>query len=285
MIDLPAYLSRIGFAGTARADMATLRQIARLHPQSIVFENLDAFTGRAVSLVPEDVERKLVQQHRGGWCFEHNLLLGNALRALGFPVVDLAARVVWNRPVDALVARTHRLLLVEVEGRAWLVDGGFGGQTLTGVLDADSDAPQQTPHEPFRLRRLDGQQVLESQIRDEWLPLCRFDRQPQLPIDFEAANYQLAHDPASHFTFATTVSRTAADGRHVLRGNPQHGVEMVFHPLNGDSQRRELRSTDEILRILEQVFDLPLDALPGLRERFDLLLARHAEAQRNTPAT
>jgi len=277
MTDLSAYLDRIGFTGAASADMATLRGIARLHPQSIVFENLDAFTGRAVSLAPEDVEQKLVQRRRGGWCFEQNLLLGNALRALGFQVVDLAARVVWNRPPDALVPRTHRLLLVQCEGRDWLVDGGFGGQTLTGVLDADSDAPQPTPHEPFRLRRMDGQQVLESQIRGEWLPLFRFDRQPQLPIDFEAANFQLAHDAASHFTFAATVSRTTDDGRHVLRGHPQHGVEMVFHPLSGESQRREIHQVGEILRVLDEVFELPLEELPGLRERFERLLARHAE--------
>jgi N-hydroxyarylamine O-acetyltransferase len=287
MNDLSAYLDRTGFAGAARADLATLRRIAQLHPRSIVFENLDAFTGRAVSLVPEDVERKLVREGRGGWCFEHNLLLGSALRALGFRVTDLAARVVWNRPADAVVPRTHRLLLVEAEGRDWLVDAGFGGQTLTGVLDADSDAPQDTPHEPFRLRWLEGQQVLESQIRGQWLPLFRFDRQPQLAIDFEAANFQLAHDPASHFTFAMTVSRAAEDGRHVLRGHPQMGVELVFHPLQGESARRVLRETGEILQVMREVFGLPLEGLPRLRERLDRLLATHAETGtgRNTAAS
>lgn len=279
MLDLSAYLARIGFTGSAHADIATLRQIAQLHPRSIVFENLDAFTGRAVSLAPEEVERKLVQRRRGGWCFEHNLLLGNALRALGFAVTDLAARVVWNRAADALTPRTHRLLLVELEGRNWLVDGGFGGQTLTGVLDADSDLPQPTPHEPFRLRRLMGQQVLESRIRDEWLPLCRFDRQPQLPVDFEAANFQLAHDPASHFTFALTVSRTAADRRQVLRGHPDHGVELVVHQLNGESQRRELRAPGEVLGILEELFELPVHELPGLGDRLGLLLERYARSR------
>lgn len=269
--DLPAYLRRIGFEGTARADMATLAQIVLRHPQAIVFENLDAFTGRAVSLVPAAVERKLVHEGRGGWCFEQNLLLGNALRSLGFDVTDLAARVVWNRPPDAAVPRTHRLLMVGLENRRWLVDAGFGGQTLTGVLDLDSEAPQATPHEPFRLRWQGNDQVLESLIRGQWLPLFRFDLQPQLAVDFESANFQLAHDPASHFTFAMTVSHTLEEGRHVLRGHPQLGVELVFHPLDGESQRRVLQETEEILHILRDVFALRIEALPRLRERLDRL--------------
>jgi N-hydroxyarylamine O-acetyltransferase len=275
MHDLPAYLRRIGFSGTARTDLATLRQIAVQQPQSIAFENLDAFSGRAASLVAEEVERKLVAKGRGGWCFEQNLLLGNALRAMGFTVTDLAARVIWNRPPDSVTARTHRLLLVEAENRLWLMDAGFGGQTPTGVLELDSDAPQTTPHEPFRLRRQGEERVLESLIRGEWLPLYRFDLQPQFAVDFEAANFQLAHDPASHFTHAVTVSRTNPEGRQVLRGHPQRGVELGFHALHGSWQRRELRDTDEILRVLRAVFDLPIDGLP-LRERFDHLLALHA---------
>lgn len=276
MRDLPAYLRRIGFTGTASADMATLAQIARRHPHAIAFENLDAFTGQAVSLLPDEVERKLVHEGRGGWCFEQNLLLGNALRALGFDVTDLAARVIWNRPPDAVVPRTHRLLQVRLENRRWLVDAGFGGQTLTGVLDLDSEAPQATPHEPFRLRRQGSDQVLESLIRDQWLPLFRFDLQPQLAVDFEAANFQLAHDPASHFTFAMTVSHSMDEGRHVLRGHPAQGVELVFHPLNGESRRRVLEGTEEILQILREVFALPIERLPRLRERLGGLLSRHA---------
>ena len=94
MHDLPGYLAHTGFEGTARADLPTLRQLVLRHVLTIPFENLDALTGRRPSLDPADVERKLLRQRRGGWCFEQNLLLGNALRALGFAVEDLAAREV-----------------------------------------------------------------------------------------------------------------------------------------------------------------------------------------------
>ena len=224
------------------------------HAMSIPFENLDACIGRRVSLDPVEVERKLVHGRRGGWCFEQNLLFGNALRALGFEVTDLAARVLWGRSPDAITPRTHRLLVVRAGGE-WLVDVGFGGQLLTGVLDLHSEAPQQTPHEPFRLRRLGEDRLLESLIQGEWKPLCRFDLHPQLPIDFEAANYQLVHDPASHFTQGLVVSLVAKDGRHALRGR-----ELAFHRLGGDTTRRELATVVEVMAALREVIGLDIDA-------------------------
>jgi N-hydroxyarylamine O-acetyltransferase len=284
-MDVGAYFARIGYAGPRSPTRAVLEDIVLRHVQSVPFENLDAFSGRRVSLDPTAVEHKLVHSRRGGWCFEQNLLLGEALRALGFEVTDLAGRVLWGRAPDAITPRTHRLLRVrlraddggisrdrdgDVAGDPadvgdWLVDAGFGGHTLTGVLDLHDEASQDTPHEPFRLRRLnDTDRVLESLIAGEWRALCRFDLQPQLPIDFEAANYQLAHDPASHFTQGLVVSRVSDDGRHVMRG-----LELGFHGLDGTTSRAALDKPEEVLAALREVFGIDADALPELRQRLE----------------
>lgn len=265
-MDLEAYLRRVDYSGPREPTREVLAALVLRHTLSIPFENLDAFLRRRSSLDPEAVARKLVQGGRGGWCFEQNLLFGNALRALGFDVTDLAARVLWGRPADAITARTHRLLLVRIAARDWLVDVGFGGPTLTGVLDLHSETSQETPHEPFRLRRTGGERVVESLIQGEWKPLCRFDLQPQLPIDFEAANYQLAHDPGSHFTQALVASLVVKDGRHTLRGR-----ELAFHRLGGDTVRRELQSATQVLDALRDVFGVRLDAAleAALRTRLE----------------
>ncbi|MFO1503747.1 MAG: arylamine N-acetyltransferase [Steroidobacteraceae bacterium] len=266
MKELTGYLQHIGFAGTPRADLATLRAVVLGHTLSIPFENLDALTGRRVSLDPDDVQRKLLLQRRGGWCFEQNLLLGEALRALGFEAVDLAGRVVWGRAADALAARTHRLLKVRIEGRDYIVDAGFGGQTLTGVLDLHSEEAQSTPHEPFRLRRLGDEFLMESQLAGEWRPMFRFDLHPQQPIDFEAANFQLVHDPASHFTQGLRVSRVTPEGRHVLGG-----FDLAFHALGGGTRRETLPDTAAVLHSLREVFGIDTSGLPDLAACLDSL--------------
>jgi N-hydroxyarylamine O-acetyltransferase len=266
MHDLSGYLHCIGFCGEPRADLATLRGVVLRHALSIPFENLDALTGRRVSLDPEAVEHKLLRQRRGGWCFEQNLLLGNALRAMGFAVTDLAARVVWGRAADVIAPRTHRVLRVRADNRDWIVDAGFGGQTLTGALDLASEDAQLTPHEPFRLRRLGDEHLMESKVAGQWLPLFRFDLQPQQPVDFEAANFQLVRDPESHFTQGLRVSRVTPEGRHVLRG-----FELAFHALEGVSRREALPDVRATLDALRDVFGIDTGGLPDLPARLEAL--------------
>jgi len=156
-IDLQAYLARIGVrAPVAPLDLQTLRAIIAAHVATIPFENLDPFLGISPALDIASVQRKLVHDHRGGYCFEQNRLLSDALRAIGFQVTDLAARVLWGQAEDAITARTHMLLRVEADGKSWLADCGFGGNTPTGPLEFVPDIEQTTPHEPFRLIRQPG---------------------------------------------------------------------------------------------------------------------------------
>ncbi len=169
------------------------------HVAAIPFENLNPLFGLPVDLELATLQRKLVQDGRGGYCFEQNLLLGEVLRAIGFEVTNLAARVLWNQPEDAITARSHMLLRVELEGGSWLVDVGFGGMTLTGALQLVPQVEQATPHEPFRLLLCEDDWYMQAQLPAGWKTLYRFDLQQQYPIDYRASNYFLSTHPESHF--------------------------------------------------------------------------------------
>ena len=70
------YLERIGFQGTARADRETLFQLHEAHFKTVPYENLDIFLyGKVADLDAESVYEKIVNNHRGGYCFELNGLL------------------------------------------------------------------------------------------------------------------------------------------------------------------------------------------------------------------
>lgn len=269
---LAAYQQRIGLAAPLRADEATLQQLVLHHTQAIPFENIAAFSGQRVSLAPADVVAKLVHGRRGGWCFEQNLLLGNVLRALGFEVVDLAARVLWGLPETARTARTHQLLKVGVAGREFIVDVGFGRLTPTGALALEVMREQATPHEPFRLRPLEQDLLLEARVGDvaqgavRWQLLYRFNLQPQWLLDYEAVNYQLSNDPASYFVVNLALARPASGGRHSLRNRL-----LTWHGTDGTVRQRELVDAADLQAVLEQVFDLDTTQMPGLETRFATL--------------
>lgn len=264
--DLDAYCARIGYRGARDATLATLRELHALHPNAIPFENLNPLLGLPVRLDLASLQEKLVRQRRGGYCYEQNTLFRAALEALGFSVASLGARVVWNRPLDAITARTHMLLLVTLDEGHFIADVGFGGQTLTAPLRLELDTAQATPHEPFRLiayrdSRLGDHEeyVLQTSIQGEWRALYRFDLTPQYPIDQELTSWYLSHHPESQFVTTLRVARTAPGRRYGLLDN-----ELTAHELGAPSRSQVISTTDELREALQSVFGIALPDCPQL---------------------
>lgn len=263
-IDLGAYLGRIGFEGPARPDLDTLATIHRLHSRAIPFENLNPLLGLPVLLDAASLQRKLVEGGRGGYCFEHNLLLANVLRQVGFEVRTLAARVLWNAPPGVVRPRTHMLLRVSAEGDEWVVDGGFGSNTLTGPLRLAQQGPQATPHERFRLVPEGPDSTLQVEVSGEWHALYRFDLQPHHQVDYEVTSWYLCHHPDSHFRHRLIAARTQADGRDVLANN-----EFTRHRLGEPSEKLVLTSAAELRDLLQDGFGLRLPEVPQLQPKLE----------------
>ncbi|MFC7450463.1 arylamine N-acetyltransferase family protein [Rhodococcus daqingensis] len=264
--DLDAYLRRIGFDGDRAPTRATIDSIAAGHTRSIPFENLDPFLGTPNRLDLESLQAKLVRGGRGGYCFEHGLLLRAALLELGFDVTPLAGRVLWGSELDAITPRSHMLLLVHLAGERRVIDVGFGGMTLTGTLLLEHDTLQDTPLEPFRLIDLDGDWAMQARVGDEWRTTYRFDLQRQHPVDYEAPNWYLSTWPQSHFVTGLMAARATEDRRYALSGR-----RLTVHHLDGRSERRELSGSEELQQTLERDFLIDTRALTGLGAAFDRL--------------
>ncbi|KAL3154991.1 hypothetical protein ABBQ38_011516 [Trebouxia sp. C0009 RCD-2024] len=90
-----------------------------------------------ISLHTDHLFLKLVKSRRGGYCFEQNLLFAAALRALGFAIYLLAARVCRTngcRPGESSASiihnQPHVAIGVVIEGVHWVTDVGYGGKGL-----------------------------------------------------------------------------------------------------------------------------------------------------------
>jgi len=256
-LDIASYFKRIGFDGMPAPTLETLKALHLLHPLAIPFENLDPLVGRPVALDMAALQAKLVHSRRGGYCYEQNLLFMQVLTALGFSCTGLAARVLWNRPDEALTARTHMLIRVDLEDGPWIADVGFGGITLTAPLLLQEGIEQETPHEAFRLDRAGEYFVLKAQIGTEWRPVYRFGLEDHSAIDYEITNYFLSNSPQSQFVHLLMVARPTPEGRYALLNN-----RLSFHGPN--SEKRELTSAAEIEQALRDIFGI--DVPPGLAE-------------------
>jgi len=261
-MDVAAYFDRIGYRGPADSTVDTVRALVAAHNRSIPFENLDPVLGiPVVDLSAAALTDKLVHRRRGGYCYEHNGFLAYVLEALGFDVERLAGRVVWMKNDDDLPAQTHQLLSVTgpgLDGR-FLVDVGFGGQTLSSPIRFEVDIEQPTRHEPYRIRSHGGEFVMEALIRGEWAPLYLFSDRPQPRIDLEVGSWYVSTHPESVFVVGLTASLVTDDARWNLRGR-----NLAVHTRSG-TQRTRFDTAAEVLDTLTERFGIDLTGV-GERE-------------------
>jgi N-hydroxyarylamine O-acetyltransferase len=258
-VNLKAYFDRIGFAGSIAPTLATLETIHALHPAVIPFENLDPLLGRPVKLDLASIERKLLSERRGGYCYEHNLLFKAVLQELDFTVRGLAARVIWEDPSALDRPPTHMLLAVDIGGATYIADTGFGGLTLTAPLKLKADAEQATPHETFRLTGGTPDWTLEVRIVDGWRPLYVFDLTEQTLADYEPSNHRLSTDPASKFRQNLTVALAPAGRRMALRND-----RFSIHAAGEQTESRTIGSVGELRELLTNTFGITLPSAEQL---------------------
>jgi len=240
-VRLTDYLTRIGLDETAHAaretPFARLSRMHIAHRETFLFENLSIQTGGAVSVRLPDLERKFLDERRGGYCFEHNTLFAAALADAGFAPVTLLGRV--RRGPPERWCRTHMVLKVRgagVKGTAvqragvqsaagpddecWLADVGFGGLGLLEPIPLRDGASSLQGGIEFTLRR-DGHLWVLS-MRDasgDAMDLYEFSDDPQTSWDVEVANHFTSTHPESVFRRTLTIQRSGRHERVILRSS------------------------------------------------------------------
>ena len=216
-MNIDAYLERINYNGPRDVNAETLRALQVAHLMSVPFENLSIHAGESIVLDEDALFTKIVDQRRGGFCYECNGLFAGLLRALGFDVVMLAAGVA-KRDGGFGPIFDHMTLMVTLEER-WLVDVGFGESFVEPLL-LDTRSEQRQGTQCFRLVDADDHVVLMRRSNvtggEDWEPQYRFTLQPYAFPDYEEMCRFHQTSPDSHFTKGLICSRATKDGRITL---------------------------------------------------------------------
>lgn len=248
-----AYLARIDARPGAAPGAGGLRELAARHVSTVPFENLDIALGVPITLGVDTLVDKIVHRRRGGFCYELNGLFAELLRAVGYRVTLLAARVydpdgVLGPPFD------HLALRVDLE-RAWLVDVGFGRHARYPLL-LDDPGDQADPDGRYQVRPVpDGTGDVD--VVREGKPVYRLECHPRQLRDFAAMCWFQQHSPDSAFTRNATVTLPVPDGRVTLSGRR-------LIRTTGDERIETELSDDDRVAAYRDVFGFTLDRLPPL---------------------
>lgn len=249
-MNIDAYLKRINYNGSRDVSAETLRALQIAHLINVPFENLSIHAGEPIVLNEDALFTKVVEQKRGGFCYECNGLFAGLLRALGFDVAMLAAGVA-KRDGGFGPVFDHMTLMVTLDDR-WLADVGFGDSFLDPLLlDSREDQVQGT--RSFRLVADDDHLVLmRREDGDDWQPQYRFTLQPYTFPDYEETCRFHQTSPDSHFTKGLICSRATEDGRITLS-------DMRYITTSGPQRLRDeqtLSSREDYDRLLRDQFGI-----------------------------
>lgn len=211
---MSAYLARIGYRGETTPTAETLRGLHRAHMLTVPFENLDIAAGREIVCDEERFLQKIVEQRRGGFCYEMNGAFAALLRGVGFRVTLLSARVPREDGSDG-PEFDHLTLRVDLD-EPWLADVGFG-DSFVEPLRLDLEVEQRQEGSTFRIIEEQGSLHVEKIGPDgQWKREYSFSQVARELGDFSSMCRYHQTSPESPFTRKSVCTRATAEGRITL---------------------------------------------------------------------
>jgi N-hydroxyarylamine O-acetyltransferase len=258
-LDLDHYLARLGLRHPGPPSVAGLFALHRAHVARVPYENIEIQLGRATTVDAHEAAARILDQHRGGYCFHINGAFALLLEATGYDVRRHVGGV-QSHDEPAPVGATGNHLALTVHGLpdpacpdgVWLADAGLG------------DGPfEPVPLRPGRYRQ--GPFVYGVRPSDAVPGGWRFDHDatgsfagmdfgPAEAVlgDFAAEHERLSTSPDSSFLRVLAIYRRDADGVDFLRG-------CVLARTDAAGRReKELETPGEWYAALADVFGLPL---------------------------
>ena len=250
MTDVQSYLARVGYKGSTSPTLETLRALHYAHMLNVPFENLDIALGRKIALDEDSFIRKIAERRRGGFCYELNGAFAALLRALGFRVTLLSARVALSDGGES-PEFDHLTLRVDLD-ETWLADVGFG-ESFLEPLRIKPGVEQTDRAGRFRFIERGERLLLEKKKPvGSWKGQYSFTFQSRRLEEFAGMCEYHQRSPESHFTQNEICSRATPEGRITLAG-----MKLIV-TRNGEREERRLKSEDEWRDTLRERFEVVL---------------------------
>ncbi|MEO9827723.1 MAG: arylamine N-acetyltransferase, partial [Paracoccaceae bacterium] len=252
---LDHYLTRIRFTGDPRPDRATLTALMQAQLRTVPFENLDQQLGVPVPTDVKSAYTKVVDNRRGGWCFELNGLFRWTLSEIGFEVQTLAAHVGDNGESRSAPA-DHMFLRVDCD-EPLLVDVGFGGSMIEPIplFQANTSQP---PYTLTVTEEDNGYFRFSEQLAGAEPTSFDYRMTPVSDTHFDEISKSLQTDETSSFRRMLKAQRRTVDRHVILRGCVKKTIG-----LQGTTENI-LTSSKELLDCLHDDFDLDVREIASL---------------------
>lgn len=249
-MDIDKYLKRIGYEGKHETTLETLASLQTSHLFSVSFENLDIHNNIEIDL--DKSFDKVVNNNRGGFCYELNGLFYQLLKELGFNVKIVSARV-YQGEKGFGAEFDHMAIIANIDNDEYLVDVGFGDFAYS-PLRISLDNEISNLRSVFRIEKYnDVYNIVKQKSEDgSFVPKYLYSDKERVVDDFKSMCVFHQTNTESHFTQNKICSLPVKDGRITLSGNT------LIITTKSNVETRELKSEAEINDVLRDYFNIIL---------------------------
>jgi len=115
-----------------------LEKLIRAQLRTVPFDNATVWGElRTPTLETDALFEKIVDQKRGGYCFELNSLFYKFLKSIGYDIYIVIVYLRGN-PDTVITEPAHCAMVVSLNGKKNFLDVGFGGSVPDGIVPFDT---------------------------------------------------------------------------------------------------------------------------------------------------
>ena len=229
----------------------TLEDITKLikaHLRTYAFSSLKVLLKEDISLDLESIYENIVVKKRGGYCFEHNKLIYEVLKELGFDVTYYLARVVNN--TDNIPPQTHRFTLLKLDNERYIIDVGIGFRTPSVPIKfGDESSISHLGVEYKIVEREDN--IFSMQLTEKGKPFfaTKFDLNRCYESDFEMGHFYSHKSPNAVFVNNFVISLIQDEVVYSIVNNK------YLKTYKEKVEELEIKSTEQLAQIVKNDFN------------------------------
>lgn len=263
------YFQRLGFSReeaekVTKPSKENLDKIMEAHLARITFDNLSQHgLPHTASLAVEKTAKKILDEKRGGFCFELNGLLSELLLELGYSVKRIPAIVHAGDVGGFRRMPTHLVLVVsnpQNQEEELFVDVGFGEPPINSIkyeLGVEQETPEGMLSRLVKCSDDPEAVVLEWKLGEEWLPRLKWPfEHPGKALHLFQEGLDATLDDGSIFHQKLIVCKIDRKEKISLAGSRLKITSPRFGP-NSQATVEDLGSIEEVHKVLEERFNVP----------------------------
>ena len=253
-MNIEKYVERIKYQGKLNLNEKCLKELHRNHVMAIPFEAIDIQLKRPISLKEKDIYNKVIDNNRGGYCYELNLLFHKFLSKIGFSNHLISAKIYDSGKFGP--EYDHMAILLQLDD-TWLVDVGYGDLFIE-PLKLIPDFQQEDTNKIYKIEKQNSNEYLLTESQKDHLDFrikYKFNTTPKKSKEFYDQNNWKQSSKESYFVKNTVCTIPTLSGRKTIFNN-------TYKSKNNNLVKEHLiQDEKELHEILENEFKLNIENL------------------------